>query len=109
MKKKKKNRFFWIILISLFVVYMGLYIANSTGYYESKMNNQVRLTNESIKRFEKDIAAGKNVTIDDYLEKEHIDYSNKVSKLGLNISNETEEIMTKGLGGLFKIIGKLFS
>lgn len=109
MKKKKKNNLFWIILIGLFIMFIGLYIANATGYYESKMAGRVKLTNESIKRFENDIAAGKNVTLEDYLEEESKDYSNKASKLGLKFSKATESIMADGLGSIFKILGKLFS
>ena len=99
MKKKKSNKLFWFILISLFVVYMGLYIAS----------DRVTLNNKAIERFEKDVASGKNVTLDDYLERENKDYSNKISKLGLNISNKCEEFMTKGLSRFLKILGKLFS
>ena len=109
MKKKKSNKLFWFVLISLFVVYMGLYIANSTGYYESKLSERVTLNNKAIARFEKDVASGKDVTIDDYLERENKDYSNKMSKLGLNISNKCEDFMTKGLSKFMKVVGKLFS
>lgn len=109
MKKKKSNKFFWFILISLFVVYMGLYIANSTGYYESKLNDRVKLTNEAIQKFEKDVAQGKDVTIDDYLTKETKDYSNKASKIGLSFSKKVESFMTTGLSKFLKVIGKLFS
>ncbi len=109
MKKKKSQKLLWFILISLFVIYMGLYIANSTGYYESKINDRVKLTNETIRKFENDIANGKDVTIDDYLEKETKDYSNKASKLGLNISQKVEEFMTTGLSKMLKVIGKLFT
>ncbi len=55
MKKGKNNKLFRLILLSLFIIYIGLYIANETGYYESKLNNKVRLTNESIRQFEKDV------------------------------------------------------
>ncbi len=109
MKKKKNTKLFWFILISLFVVYMGLYIANMSGYYESRLSKRVKLTNESIQKFEKDVAQGKNVTIDDYLEKETKDYSNKVSKLGLNVSEKVEGFMTTGLSKILKVIGKLFT
>ena len=109
MKKKKNQKIFWVILISLFVVYMGLYIANTTGYYESKLNNQVHLTNEAIKKFESDVSKGKDVTIEDYLEKEAKDYSNNISKLGVNLSEKVETLMNKGLKNFFEILGKLFS
>ena len=109
MKKKKNSKLFWVILVILFIVYMGLYVANEAGYYESRLSDRVKLTNKSIEKFEQDVAEGKDVTIDDYLEKETKDYSNKASKLGLAISNETEKIMTKGIGKFLKVIGKLFS
>ena len=104
MKKKKNNKLFRLILLSLFIIYIGLYIA-----YESKLNNKVRLTNESIRQFEKDVEDGKNVTIEDYLKDETVDYSNKVSKLGLKFSKTTEDFMSDGLSKIFKVLGKLFS
>lgn len=109
MKKKKNTKVFWFILICLFVVYIGLYISNETGYYESKMNNKVKLTNEAIQKFEKDIADGKDVTMEDYLVRESYDYSNKASKAGLKFSNFTESFMSDGISQIFKVLGKFFS
>ena len=108
MKNKNGFKIFKTIMMCLIIVYIGLYIANESGYYESRLRDRTRLTNESIERFEKDIAEGKNVKVEDYLVKEQKDYSNKASKIGLIVSKETEKVMTEGLSGFLKILGKLF-
>ncbi len=109
MKKKKNSKLFWLILGGLFVVFVGLYISNQTGYYESKLANKTKITAEAINKFEKDVAEGKDVTIDQYLEKQTVDYSNSATKLGQNISSGVEDFMNEGIGRLFKVLSKLFS
>lgn len=35
------------------------------------------------------------------------DYSNNVSNLGVKLGEVTEDFLTKGLGGIFKVVSKL--
>ena len=109
MKKKKNSKLFWLCLGSLFIVFCGLSIANKTGYYESRLNDRVTLTNEAIKKFERDISQGKDVSLNNYFEKEKIDYSNKISNAGLTFSKGVEDVMNDGLKNTFKVLSKLFS
>ncbi len=108
MKNKKRNGWFWFILISFFVIFCGLSIALSTGYYESQLNKKTIMTSKQIKQFEEDIKEGKNVDINNYLVKTKEDYNNKVSRASMKFSDNVEKVMTTGITSALKVIGKLF-
>ena len=48
MNKKKKMHPILKILCALFIVYIALFIANMSGYYEGRVRSRVELTNEKI-------------------------------------------------------------
>ena len=79
MTKTNLARLIIIILIFLFFV---LYFMQASGYNEYTRNRENMLTEEQIKEYEEDIEAGKDVTIKDYLNKDKVNYDNKVSDLG---------------------------
>ena len=108
MKKKKKGILFWIVLISLFVVFCGLYVAMGSGYYETKMNQEALMTKEKIVEFERDVKEGKEIDINNYLDKSKEEYNNKVSKAGIDFSSGVEKIMTRGIASTLKVLSKLF-
>ena len=85
-KVQEKNTLLKIALF-LFIIFLILYICKETGFYEYKAHNKSVLTSESLKKFENDVNEGKDVSLKDYVVDEHIDYSNKVSNLGYNNSN----------------------
>lgn len=103
---KKKNPLV-IVLIILFGIYASLYYLAESGYYDYKEYNKMIMTEEAMKQFESDIAAGKDITLNDYIEKNYKDYSNNISELGLKTSETLEKFMTKGIGGFFKVVSKL--
>ena len=109
MKKKDPNRFFFRILIILIIAFGAISIAMKSGYYDSKLRKNIELTEEAINKFENDVKEGKEIDAKEYLSDEYSDYSNKMSKLGMSLSNSTEKFMTRGIGDLFKFISKLFS
>lgn len=108
MKKKKKNPFL-VALSILFIIYLVLFITQSTGYYELKRHNEMILTKESMKRFEKDIENGKDITISSYIEENKKDYTSKMGDLGNKTSSLIEKIMTKGIKSSSKVLVKLLS
>ena len=105
---KKKTNWFLKILLVLFLLYSSLLIAIESGYYEAKLNQKTTLTDEAIKRFEKDVKDGKDVTLTDYVE-EQVDYSSNASKLGQVISRGTEKFMGDGINGIANVLKLLFS
>ena len=107
--KKKNSRYFWWILISLFIVYIGYYIGLESGYYETKLKEKTYITNEALKEFEKDVNEGKNLDITEYVKTDEVDSSSYMSNLGNKVSTSVENFMTKGIFKTIKILGKLFS
>ena len=83
----KKHNFFKTLFILVFLLFLALFIASKTGYYEKSVKDKTYLTNKKLKEFEKDISEGKNVDAKDYFPKE-VDYSNVFTKSANNISNK---------------------
>lgn len=103
------SKVFWSILLVLFVIFISIFIASSSGYYEYENRNKMKLTEEKMKQFEQDVADGKSVDLKNYLETEEKDYENNVTVIGDKMSNLVNEGITKGLEGSFKIIEKLIN
>ncbi len=108
MKPKRKSRHFFRILALLFIAFLGIIIAYESGYYEKQASNKAILTKDAMQRFEQDVANGQVVDINNYLKEDHIDYSNKVTKIGNKVSNSLSKFMTKGISGLFNTLKGLF-
>lgn len=108
-KKKKGKERFKFILSFLIVLFLCMYVAGKTGYYQNKLANNTLLTNEALILFEKDIAEGKKVDIKDYLKNTKKDYRNIYSKTGYQISNSIDNILNEGVGKLFELLKSLFT
>lgn len=96
---KSKNIFRFVFLV-LFLFFLVLYITQAFGYYEYNNRKTNIMTEESIKKFEQDIKDGKNVKASDYIKKEN-DYNNKLSRLGLKLSNIVGDIFDGVVGFVF--------
>lgn len=107
--KKKGAARFRFILSFLIVLFLCIYVAGKTGYYQNKIANNTLLTNEAILLFEKDVAEGKEVDIKDYLQNTKKDYRNVYSKTGYQISNSIDSFLNDGVGKFFGILKSLFT
>ena len=67
MGKKKHSNPVLKILGVLFVIFMALYIASTSGYYESKIRDKVVITEEGIKEFESKVQNGEDIDITSFL------------------------------------------
>lgn len=105
--KIKPKKIFNTIVFSLFVLYLSLYIASSQGYYEYQNKKESKFTEEKIKEFEEDLKNGKKVDIKDYLVNDVKKYDNKITELGLTLSEMLNTGVNTSLEETFKIIGKL--
>lgn len=94
---------FWILLVT----FLTLYFSQATGYYEFKQHQKVVYTAEQIKKFEDDVASGKDVHIEDYMETTNKDYRNKTSDLGLSISETMGNIVKTGIENFFSVINNM--
>lgn len=111
MKKEDKikiyNRIFKWCFFILFITFLTLYFSQGTGYFEFKQHQKVVYTKEQIEKFEEDVANGRDVHIEDYVENTKKDYSNKVSDLGYYISENLGNVVKKGIEGTFSMINKM--
>lgn len=102
-------RLFRISFITLLVIFLGLFIANNTGYYSFSAINRKQLTEEQIKKFEEDVKNGVDIDINNYLEENVVSYKNNISSLGYNISNITSDIIKEGIYKIFNLFGDLIN
>ncbi len=105
---KKKTNHFLQILGLLFLIFIGLFIASKSGYYESPLNDKVVLTDKQIAKFEKDVINGEVVDLNSYLLEDRKDYANKFTKAGDKFTDLMESFFNDGLKGAFKVLKTLF-
>lgn len=94
------NKVIKVILIIIIILFLSLYFSNyNNSYYETK----TYLTEEAIKKYEKDLKQGKNILSNNYIPQEK-NYNNKASTLGLKSSNFLENIINKTLKYMAKYL-----
>ena len=96
-----------LIIIIIVIIFISSYIIASTGYYEYTMRERTIITNEKIKEFEEDIRNNKDVDIKDYYDNKELDYSNKITTLVYNVSDNSNKLARKAIKYLFKKLGTL--
>jgi hypothetical protein len=89
----------------VFLIFTVLYISEGAGYFEYSQHKNMVLTSEKIQEFEEDVKNGKNIDIENYVDVASKDYSNKVSNLGLDISELVNDFVIDGFNSLFKYLG----
>ena len=102
-----KNKNIEFIIILVIIIYIACYYVASSGYYEYHLQEKTVLTNEKIKEFEEDIKNNRNIDVKDYLTYEEKDYTNKLTNLVYNISNQGNKLTKKCLKALFKKLSYL--
>lgn len=103
----KPKKIFNACLFCLFAIFLSIYGASKAGYYEYENKKQKNLTEDAIKKFEEDIAKGKNVNINDYLVDDVKHYDNKITDIANKVSDTFYGAITKGLEGSFKLAEKI--
>ena len=102
MDKKKIIKYIFFIFFLSFIV---SYIIERSGYYEYNLQNRTILTNESMKKFEKDINEGKDVTLEDYAIPTSKDYTSSLTKKTNKVSIGVNKVLKKGIERMFKLLG----
>lgn len=105
--KIKPKKIFNTCIFCLFVLFVSLYIASNAGYYEYQNKEKVKFTEEKMKEFEEDLKLGKKVDIKDYLTSNTKNYDNKVTELGLTLSDIVNNGIINGLEKTFRLVEKL--
>lgn len=94
------KRLIKLIGVILLIFFLALYLSSyNTSYYENKNI----LTEDAIKRFEKDLKEGKKINVNNYIEKEK-NYNNKVSTYTLKLSNLIDKCINKSLKLVLKYL-----
>ncbi len=106
MIEKKKKNWFLTVLGIIFVIYIGLYIMDSLGYYNIAAKNKV-ITEEKLQEFESDVKNGKEIDLKEYV-RDTTNYRNTYSNIGYNISVGIDSVLNKGLSNVGKVLKKLF-
>ena len=103
---KKTKKIFNTIVFSLFILFISLFFASNTGYYEYQNNKKKTITEEKMKEFEEDLKNGKKIVISNYLNSDYKNYDNKVTKFGNLLSEIIDNEMMNILEKTFKYIEK---
>jgi len=103
MNKKNIVRFSFI---TVFILFLCIYIGQATGYYEYNNYKKTTLTNEAINRFEEDVKNGKTIDAKDYMEQDKV-YANSLNKVGIKTSNMIETAFNKVMGYIFKEVNNV--
>lgn len=106
-RRKLYGKMFRFCFMLSLLTFLALYFSQATGYYDYKEHKKVILTSEQIKKFEDDVANGKNLDIEEYLTNTDKNYQNKMSGMGLKISEGIGEYAKKGIESTFKILNNL--
>lgn len=106
-RRKLISRGFRFCFVFALLSFLALYFSQATGYYDFAEHKKVTLTNEQIKKFEDDVASGKNLNLEDYLSNTDKNYQNKTSRMGLKISESIGTYARKGIEATFKVLNKL--
>lgn len=94
------NKIVKTILIIIMILFLSLYFSKySNEYYEDKTT----LTEEAIKKYEKDLKEGKNITASNYIPEEK-NYNNNASLTGIKISKFIEKIINSSVKYIVKYI-----
>ena len=103
----KKNKTLKFIITIILIIYISSYYVSNSGYYEYHMQEKTILTNEKIKEFERDVKNNENIDIKNYLNEEEKDYSNKLSNIMYQISDNGTKTTRKIMKFLFKKLSYL--
>ncbi len=104
---KGKNIFIFIFM-TLFLLFIGLYITQAFGYYEFTNYKKSTLTDAAIKKFEQDVKNGKEIKATNYIEKEK-NYNNLFSNVSLSLSNSISSFFNMVMNNMFNELDKLVS
>lgn len=111
MKEKKKllNKIFKRVFLAILIAFTAIYVSQATGYFEYEQHKNVVLTNEQIKKFEQDVKDGKDVDALSYLKEEGKDYSSKLSRFGLKLSENLSKMVKNFMDKTFKVLNDIFT
>jgi len=106
-KVKIYHKIFKFCFTISLVAFLTLYLSQAAGYYEYEQHKTATFTSEQIKKFEQDVAEGKNIDMKKYLKNSNKDYSNRISDLGYGLSNGVGDVVKTGIESIFGALNKM--
>lgn len=96
-----KSNFFRIMLLTIFLLFIGLYYASNAGLIDYQARNKTQLTEDQIKLFEEDVKNNVNIDIKKYIQDKEDNFDNSISKTTLKISNKIGKAFESTLNFIF--------
>ena len=102
-----KNKKINYIIIIILLIFISCYYVSNSGYYEYHLQERTVLTNEKIKEFEEDVKNNKEIDMKKYIDHYEEDYTNKITNIVYEVSNDGTEITRKIIKKIFKKLSYL--
>ena len=97
-----------VITLILFIIFITMFFASFTGYYDYENKKQAIMTEEKIKQFEQDVKNGVNLDLTNYIDKPKNNYNSFLAKVGSKtskfISNTVSSSVSNFFGFLIKFV-----
>lgn len=103
-KKKKRNKVARYTFFFLFLCFIVSYAICESGYYEYELANKKILTEEQIKKFEEDVANGKDIDIEEYIIETHTDYTNKFTDATTKVATSINKYLKECIESIFGLV-----
>ena len=100
------NKWFKIILLILFLMFLGLYLSANAGLIDYQAKYKNIMTEKEIERFEEDLKNNVNIDIKNYIKRDNKEYSNNVSKTTYKISRMIGNAVNDMLNIIFRGVDK---
>lgn len=105
----KHKRILKFTLYSVIMLFLFSYVVEKSGYYEYNLQRQKILTEDAMKKFESDIENGEDIDINNYLEENKVDYSNKLTDTVSSVNISLNKYLKETISNTFEILGKLIN
>lgn len=103
------DRFIKIVILTLFLLFLGLFISTNTGIIDYNARTKNKITEEKIKEFEKDVEENKEIDIKKYISKDNEINNNNISKGTLKVSNTIGKTINKIINFMFDKLNDLMN
>ena len=95
-----------VVLLLLFIIFITLFFASYTGYYDYENRKTKNLTEEQMRKFEEDVKNGVNLDLENYIVKPKSDYRNFLSKIGSKTSKTVSNFVSSSVNHTFDFLIK---
>jgi hypothetical protein len=95
-----------VFLLLSFIIFITLFFASYTGYYDYENRKNANLTKQQMKKFEEDVKNGVNLDLQTYIKKPNNGYQNFLAKTGSKTSKLVSNIISSSVNTTFNFLIK---